>query len=163
MLVCLCSFLTESTHLAVLDPPMKELYICHYTSHQEPVLKTSFLYQVSAAARTKRCCPHPDYANRGEDYTCCPCDCPCDYYLDFTLSKPRCFCYTNCPPPPPPPSPPPPPPSGGGGGCFPSTAKVNLENGKSVKMSDLELGNRVQIGTNSISMCFYCSMWLPGI
>ena len=35
------------------------------------------------------------------------------------------------------------PPSGGGGGCFPSTAKVQLKNGKSVKMSELQIGDRV--------------------
>ena len=36
---------------------------------------------------------------------------------------------------------PPPPP-----GCFPSTARVNLENGKSVVMSEIQMGSRVQIG-----------------
>ena len=36
---------------------------------------------------------------------------------------------------------PPPPP-----GCFPSTARVNLENGKSVTMSEIQMGFRVQIG-----------------
>ena len=30
--------------------------------------------------------------------------------------------------------------------CFPSTSKVNLENGKSVPMSDLQLGDQVQTG-----------------
>ena len=42
-----------------------------------------------------------------------------------------------------------PPPSGGGRGpCFPSFAKVKIENGNSVRMSDLKLGERVQTGTN---------------
>ena len=31
-------------------------------------------------------------------------------------------------------------------GCFPSSSKVNLENGKSVLMSDLQLGDQVQTG-----------------
>ena len=30
--------------------------------------------------------------------------------------------------------------------CFPSTAKVNLENGKSVRMSELQVGDKVQTG-----------------
>ena len=36
---------------------------------------------------------------------------------------------------------PPPPPK-----CFPSDAQVKLENGKSVTMSDLQIGNQVQTG-----------------
>ena len=35
------------------------------------------------------------------------------------------------------------------GGCFPSTAKVNLKNGKVVPMSDLKIGDEVQTGTNT--------------
>ena len=31
--------------------------------------------------------------------------------------------------------------------CFPAMAKVHLENGKSVTMSKLEVGDRVQTGT----------------
>ena len=37
-------------------------------------------------------------------------------------------------------------PSGGGGGCFPSNSEVKLEGGKSVKMSELEIGDLVQTG-----------------
>ena len=40
-----------------------------------------------------------------------------------------------------PPPPPPPPPS-----CFPSTARVTLENGKSVTMSELRKGDKVEAG-----------------
>ena len=36
----------------------------------------------------------------------------------------------------------PPPPSG----CFPSTARMTLESGKSVTMSELQTGDRVQAG-----------------
>ena len=38
---------------------------------------------------------------------------------------------------------PPPPP---GPSCFPSTARVNLQNGKSVAMSELQIGDHVQAG-----------------
>ena len=31
-------------------------------------------------------------------------------------------------------------------GCFPSTARVNLENGKVIKMSELQIGDKVQTG-----------------
>ena len=33
-----------------------------------------------------------------------------------------------------------------GGTCLPSTARVSLENGKSVAMSELRVGDRVQTG-----------------
>ena len=36
--------------------------------------------------------------------------------------------------------------------CFPSTATVNLDNGESVAMSELQVGARVQIGMKSVSM-----------
>ena len=39
---------------------------------------------------------------------------------------------------------PPPPPQSSG--CFPSVARVSLENGKSVSMSELQKGDRVQTG-----------------
>ena len=42
-----------------------------------------------------------------------------------------------------PPPPPPPPPQEK---CFPSSARVILENGKSVTMSELQIGDRVQTG-----------------
>ena len=35
---------------------------------------------------------------------------------------------------------------GGGGGCFPAVAEVKLKNGKSVPMSELEIGDQVQTG-----------------
>ena len=38
---------------------------------------------------------------------------------------------------------------GGGGGCFPSNSKVTLQDGKSVRMSELQLGDKVQTGTAS--------------
>ena len=34
-----------------------------------------------------------------------------------------------------------------GGGCFPSASKVKLKNGKSVMMSELQIGDQVQTGT----------------
>ena len=41
------------------------------------------------------------------------------------------------------PPPPPPPPKKG---CFPSSAKVNLEKGKVIRMSELQIGDKVQTG-----------------
>ena len=48
-------------------------------------------------------------------------------------------CCHSCPTPPP-------PPSSSGGGCFPSSATVSIENGKSISMSNLQVGDRVQTG-----------------
>ena len=36
--------------------------------------------------------------------------------------------------------------------CFPSTATVNLENGRRVKMSELQVGEKVQTGMKSASI-----------
>ena len=33
-------------------------------------------------------------------------------------------------------------------GCFPSTSRVTLENGKSVAMSELQIGDRVKTGNS---------------
>ena len=38
------------------------------------------------------------------------------------------------------------------GECFPATARLSLENGKSVTMSELRVGDRVQTG-NGINYC----------
>ena len=40
--------------------------------------------------------------------------------------------------------------TGGGGGCFPSSARLQLENGKSVTMSELQVGDQVQTGTENV-------------
>ena len=37
----------------------------------------------------------------------------------------------------------------GGGGCFPASGYVLLENGRSVTMSELQLGDQVQTGIDS--------------
>ena len=39
-----------------------------------------------------------------------------------------------------------------GGGCFPSLAEVKLKNGKSVTMSELQIGDQVQTGMKSVTM-----------
>ena len=39
--------------------------------------------------------------------------------------------------------------SGGGGSCFPAIATVKLENGNSVTMSDLQIGDQVKTGKPS--------------
>ena len=36
--------------------------------------------------------------------------------------------------------------------CFPSASTVNLDNGKSVAMSELQVGDRVQTGIKSVAM-----------
>ena len=61
------------------------------------------------------------------------------------FAKHCCICEEGATPLPPTPPPPPPPPSG----CFPSLAEVILENGKSVTMSKLKIGDRVQTGGNT--------------
>ena len=38
-------------------------------------------------------------------------------------------------------------PDSGGGGCFPSTARVELQNGKMVKMFELQIDDQVKTGT----------------
>ena len=42
-------------------------------------------------------------------------------------------------------TPPPPPPESSS--CFPLMAKVKIENGKSVQISELQIGDKVQTGT----------------
>ena len=41
----------------------------------------------------------------------------------------------------------------GDGSCFPATSKVDLENGKSVAMSELQIGDKVQTGINTPLLC----------
>ena len=36
--------------------------------------------------------------------------------------------------------------------CFPSMAKVNVENGESVTMSELQIGDKVKTGTNMFTL-----------
>ena len=36
--------------------------------------------------------------------------------------------------------------------CFPSSSVVNLDNGKSVRMAELKIGDRVQTGMESVTM-----------
>ena len=36
--------------------------------------------------------------------------------------------------------------NGGGGSCFPGSATIQVENGKSVKMSQLQVGDKVEAG-----------------
>ena len=45
----------------------------------------------------------------------------------------------------------------GGGGCFPSVARVQLEHGKSILMSELQTGDRVQTGRDFfVKVLFHC-------
>ena len=70
----------------------------------------------------------------GENY-CCPCHCDCGTTVDVFD---ECVC-ARC-------RPPPPPPEDDDDDCFPSTAKVNLDNGKTVTMSELKVGDFVATG-----------------
>ena len=38
--------------------------------------------------------------------------------------------------------------------CFPSTAKVNLQTGKTVAMSELQIGDSVQTGMNELNFTY---------
>ena len=42
-----------------------------------------------------------------------------------------------------------------GGGCFPSIAKLKLVNGKSIMMSDIQIGDKIQTGMETV--CFFIS------
>ena len=42
------------------------------------------------------------------------------------------------------------------GNCFPSTARVSLENGKVKTMSELNVGDRVQTGKSTENSSLYC-------
>ena len=58
--------------------------------------------------------------------------------------------------------PPPPPPSKK---CFPSTAKVKLESGKFVKMSELQIGDQIKTGrmvllTTLFNIVFYFILFM---
>ena len=46
------------------------------------------------------------------------------------------------------------------GGCFPSTSRVNLVNGKSVTMSELKIGDKVQTGRDSYLEYLFCHLYL---
>ena len=45
---------------------------------------------------------------------------------------------------------PPPPPTA----CFPSNAKIHLQNGKSIRMSEMKIGDQIQTGIMDIQRCF---------
>ena len=66
---------------------------------------------------------------------CAACNCQCGSYWSRASNQYEC---STCPPPPPPPS--------GGGHCFPSAARVSLENGQTVIMSELQAGDKVKTG-----------------
>ena len=87
-------------------------------------------------------------------WKCAPCNCPCGEWLDYKTPKclpkyicGRCDCgicvtvdkhvnkYPYC-----------------CECCFPGTGTVNLVGGKSVKMSELQIGDRVQTGKKSLAM-----------
>ena len=94
-------------------------------------------------------CRCPCSSGGGVVSHCCPCECPCFLGLvqstGVQVCNPcGCACGVcengvgglkccNCP-------------FSSSGSCFPTTARVNLEGGKSVTMSELQIGDRVQTG-----------------
>ena len=87
-------------------------------------------------------------SNKHAKAYCKPCDCPCGHTTKHDRKgykcnpcsceqQNKCQCHDDhgrvycceC------------------GSCFPSTARVSLENGKSLTMSELQTGDRVQTGT----------------
>ena len=67
----------------------------------------------------------------------CDCGCQCGHCRSIAWNSNRHYECCNCPPPPPP------PPSSA---CFPSFARVILDNGKWISMSELQPGDKVQTG-----------------
>ena len=80
------------------------------------------------------CCPSVNiYSNAAGRTVCEAHDCGCGAeWTSSTSGVRRC---KNC------------------GECFPATARLSLENGKSVMMSELQVGDRVQTG-NSITVIY---------
>ena len=78
----------------------------------------------------------------------CIVQCPIEQYGP----NPPKTTYHCCRCPPPPRTPPTPPPKGK---CFPSTAKVSLENGKYVTMSELRTEDKVQTGIHLVYSLFH--------
>ena len=68
------------------------------------------------------------YSNALKRNVCDACDCICGE--EWTPGVPGVRRCKNC----------------GGGGCFPGTARVSLENGKSITMAELRVGDRVRTG-----------------
>ena len=89
---------------------------------------------------------HRDELIRG----CIPCGCTCGYIFSSQHKRITCkLCYCDC------------------GtciyallntpiccqcSCFPSTARVSLENGRSVTMDQLQIGDRIRTGKKSVTL-----------
>ena len=83
---------------------------------------------------------------------CRGCNCKCGQYYDprsnlfecapcYCQDKGECDCDTGC--------------CECGNGCFPSTARLTLENGKFKTMSELNMGDKVQTGTDIEKFSLY--------
>ena len=68
----------------------------------------------------------------------CPCHCDCGFCKHWNFEHNRDYVCCNCAP----------AYSSSSSGCFPSLVKVNLENGNSKAMFELQVGDRVQTGSN---------------
>ena len=51
-----------------------------------------------------------------------------------------------------------PPPANIGDGCFPSAARVKLDNGKSVRMSELQVGDLIQTGLHQLPLFIFTGL-----
>ena len=90
----------------------------------------------------------------------CPCNCPCGLATESDFDTTRTYVCDICPPPSTaaPDSP---------DSCFPSHAKVNLENGKSLTMSELQVGDKIKTGFHILCIYLfilfiakmYCKTW----
>ena len=105
-------------------------------------------------------CFHPD----DNKFVCCPCNCACICYFEKEKEFRCCGCckcgdctsrglsifvnhngvHTGCCEC-----------SSSSSGCFPSTAQVILESGKSVAMSELQIGDKVQTGMKHKSVSYF--------
>ena len=96
--------------------------------------------------------------NHAAYFALCPemCHCLCGPLETHTFHCCNIDAAPECPPYPPLPTPPPPPTTSTttpapldncDENCFPSSAKVLLENGKSVSMSKLQVGDKKQVQT----------------
>ena len=113
---CICT----NIWLVYGSPQPGQKYCCSRSNSPELHVQFYVLWEVLN-------CPDLCYADCGNSFHCC-------------TGAPRTTTTTTTT------TPPPPPPSGGGGGCFPSSGNVLLENGKSVTISELHLGDHVQTG-----------------
>ena len=126
---------------SLYDCPEGQCECALYTDNTDPQPYCCSCFDKKVAPDGPTCqCPKCCVAYCYSTYTahCCYCD---EHSNSFTTpTTTTTTTTTTTPKPPPPPSPP---------ACFPSAAKVHLQNGKSVRMSELQKGHHVQTGINN--------------